>query len=231
MGYKSSSEVQAMFGRIASRYDLMNRLMTAGQDMRWRRFMVEILNLPPDAEVLDIATGTGDIAFEIRKQVPKATIIAADFALPMMQVGKRRPMGSEVTWSAADALNMPFGDTQFDAVVSGYLFRNVPDVSRALQEQVRILKPGGRIATLDTTPPPDNALKPFIVSYLKYGIPTLGKLIAPDPEAYAYLPASTLRFKHPSELADLMREAGFVDVQYRRFMFGTMAVHWGMKPR
>lgn len=230
-GYKSSAEVQAMFGRIASRYDLLNRLMTAGQDMAWRRFMVGLLHLSPEAEVLDIATGTGDIAFEIRRQVPGAKVIAADFALPMMQVGKRRPMGSAVAWSAADALNMPFGDARFEAVVSGYLFRNVPDVERALAEQLRILQPGGRIATLDTTPPPDNVLKPFIVAYLKYGIPTLGQLVAPDPSAYAYLPASTLRFKHPAELADLMRAAGFVDVQYRRFMFGTMAVHWGTKPR
>lgn len=228
-GYKSSAEVQAMFGRIAQRYDLMNRLMTFGQDMRWRRYMVRQLNLNNDSKILDIATGTGDIAFEIRRQFPGAKIVAGDFALPMMQVGKRRLQGSQVWWSAADALNLPLPDQHFDAVVSGYLFRNVPDIERALQEQFRILKSGGRIATLDTTPPPDNLLKPFIVMHLKYVIPVLGQLISPDPEAYAYLPASTMRFKHPSELADLIKQAGFVEVQYQRFMLGTMAVHWGVK--
>jgi len=229
-GYKSPEEVRAMFGRIAARYDLMNRLMTFGQDLRWRRFMVSLLDLSPGASVLDIATGTGDIALEVKRQYPTAQVIAADFALPMMLAGRGRSGASDLAWSGADAMNLAFGPEHFQAVTSGYLFRNVPDVERAFAEQYRILKPGGILATLDTTPPPDNFLKPFIVLHLKYGIPTLGRLISPDPEAYAYLPASTMRFQHPDDLAALMRQAGFVDVQYRRFMFGTMAVHWGRKP-
>jgi demethylmenaquinone methyltransferase/2-methoxy-6-polyprenyl-1,4-benzoquinol methylase len=140
-------------------------------------------------------------------------------------------MGSRVAWSAADGLNLPFSDAQFDAVMSGYLFRNVPDIGRALAEQLRVLKPGGRMATLDTSPPPDNLLKPFILIHLKYVIPTLGKLIAPDPAAYRYLPASTMRYKTPADFSALMRAAGFVNVQYRGFMFGTTAIHWGEKPR
>jgi demethylmenaquinone methyltransferase/2-methoxy-6-polyprenyl-1,4-benzoquinol methylase len=231
LGYKTSDEVQAMFGRIAPRYDLMNRLMTFGQDLRWRRFLVTQLGLTPQAKVLDIASGTGDIAFEARQRFPSATVIASDFALPMMQVGKQREMGARVAWSGADALNLPFPDASFDAVMSGYLFRNVPDLERALAEQWRILKPGGRMATLDTSPPPNNLLKPFILLHLKYIIPTLGQLISPDADAYAYLPASTLRFKTPQDLADLISAAGFVDVQYQTFMFGTMAVHWAVKPK
>lgn len=229
MGYKSSSDVQAMFGRIAHRYDLMNRLMTFGQDMRWRRFMVSQLALPKNARVLDIASGTGDIAFEVRRFYPDAQVIAADFALPMMLVGKHRPMGKQVSWSGADALNLAFPDNTFDAIVSGYLFRNVPDIERALAEQYRILKTGGVMATLDTTPPPDNWLKPFILFHLKYVIPTLGRLIASDPDAYTYLPESTMRFKTPDDFAALMQQASFQQVQYKRFMFGTMAVHWGRK--
>jgi demethylmenaquinone methyltransferase / 2-methoxy-6-polyprenyl-1,4-benzoquinol methylase len=229
-GYKSATDVQEMFGRIAPRYDLMNRLMTFGQDMRWRRFLVSRLHLSNQSKVLDIASGTGDIAFEARKSFPQASILATDFALPMMQVGKRRPAGTQVMWSAADGLNLPFPDHSFDAVMSGYLFRNVPDIERALQEQLRVLKSGGWMGTLDTSPPPDNLIKPFTLIHLKYVIPTLGKLIAPDPDAYAYLPASTLRFKTPEDLAALMREAGFMEVQYQRFMLGTMAVHWAKKP-
>lgn len=229
-GYKSSNEVQAMFGRIAPRYDLMNRLMTFGQDRGWRRFMVKQLNLRPDAKLLDIATGTGDIAFEVRQQYPTAQVVATDFALPMMLVGKDRPAGRGVTWSAADALNLPFPDASFDAIVSGYLFRNVPDIERALSEQLRVLKPNGIMATLDTSPPPDNLLKPFIMIHLKYVIPTLGGLITPDPDAYTYLPSSTLRYKTPADFARLMGEAGFQTVQYKQFMFQTMALHWGVKP-
>lgn len=229
-GYKSSEDVQAMFGRIAPRYDLMNRLMTFGQDLRWRRFLVSQLALNANANVLDIATGTGDIAFEVKQRFPQTNVVASDFALPMMYVGKERPQGGSVSWSAADALNLPFPDASFDAVMSGYLFRNVPDIERSLAEQWRILKPGGRMATLDTSPPPDNLLKPFILIHLKYIIPTLGQIISPDADAYAYLPASTLRFKTPQDLADLIQAAGFVDVQYQTFMFGTMAVHWAVKP-
>ena len=219
-----------MFGRIAPRYDLMNRLMTFGQDMRWRRFLVQQLNLSETSTLLDIASGTGDIAFEARRQFPGATIIASDFALSMMQFGRRRRPGHQVSWSAADALNLAFPDAAFDAVMSGYLFRNVLDIERALSEQLRILKPGGRMATLDTSPPPENLLKPFILIHLKYVIPALGKIIAPDPDAYTYLPASTMRYKTPEDFAQLMRSAGFVNVSYQRFMFGTMAVHWGEKP-
>jgi demethylmenaquinone methyltransferase/2-methoxy-6-polyprenyl-1,4-benzoquinol methylase len=229
-GYKSPAEVQAMFGRIAPRYDLMNRLMTAGQDLRWRRFLVRQLKLTGPARVLDIASGTGDIAFEARQQAPQAQVIAGDFALPMMVVGQKRIQGGSVAWAGADALNLPFPDASFDAVVSGYLFRNVPDVERALAEQWRILKKGGRMATLDTSPPPPSLLKPFILFHLKYVIPTLGQLIAADPDAYAYLPASTLRFKTPQELADLIKGAGFEEVNFKTFMFGTTAIHWACKP-
>lgn len=232
-GYKTSNEVQDMFGRIAPRYDLMNRVMTFGQDISWRRFLVKQLeiNNTPQTRVLDIASGTGDIAFEVRKQAPQANVIASDFALPMMQVGQVRKMGDQVAWTAADGLNLAFPDESMDAVVSGYLFRNVPDIDRALQEQLRILKPGARMATLDSSPPKDNLLKPFILIHLKYVIPMLGQIISPDPDAYAYLPASTMRFKTPEDLAEMMREAGFINVHYKTFMFGTMAVHWGEKPR
>jgi demethylmenaquinone methyltransferase/2-methoxy-6-polyprenyl-1,4-benzoquinol methylase len=228
--YKSSQEVQAMFDRIAPRYDLMNRLMTVGQDMRWRRFLVRQLGQLDNARVLDIATGTGDIAFEVRKQFPNAKVIASDFAVLMMRMGKARRSGSLVEWAAGDAQRMPFPKESFDAITSGYLFRNVPDIDLAFREQLRLLKSGGRMATLDTSPPPDNLLKPFILVHLKYVIPTLGKLITPDAEAYQYLPASTLRFKMPEDLAAMMRAAGFVNVGFQSFMFGTMAVHWGEKP-
>ncbi len=228
--------VQDMFGRIARRYDLMNRLMTFGQDRRWRRFVVRQAQLAPGGHLLDIATGTGDIAFEARHQVPGLRVIAADFTLPMMRVGLRRDAAHSngagtIAWQAADTLALPYPPETFDAVTSGYLFRNVKDIPGALREQVRVLKSGGRLVTLDTTPPPRGLLRPFIQFHLKFVIPTLGRLVSGQADAYRYLPESTLGFKTADELADLMRAAGLVDVGYRRFMFNTMAVHWGTKPR
>ncbi len=227
--------VQHMFGRIAWRYDVMNRLMTFGQDQRWRRFVVQRAHLTPGAWLLDIATGTGDIAFEAQRQVRDLRVVAADFTLPMMRVGQQReqtrpaPDARPLAWQGADTLHLPYTAHSFDAVMSGYLFRNVTDIPRALTEQVRVLKPGGWLVTLDTTPPPQNLLRPFIQLHLKYVIPTLGRWITGQADAYEYLPESTLGFKTAEELAALMRDAGLAQVGYKRFMFGTMAVHWGQK--
>ena len=224
------NQIQSMFGRIAPRYDRMNRLMTFGRDQSWRRLVVQQARLSPNSHILDIASGTGDIAFEIRRQFPTATIVAADFALPMMQVGKTRPAGDSVSWSAADALHLPFSDTSFNAVVSGFLFRNVLDIEHALAEQFRILQPGGRIVSLDTSPPPNNFLKPFTNFYLRRIIPTVGRFITGDSDAYRYLPESTLAFKTPDEFIELMNQAGFIETGYKRLMLGTIAVCWGTKP-
>ena len=176
-GRDRAEYVQAMFDRIAERYDLINRLISGGQDQKWRRFVVEMAALPPAGRLLDIAAGTGDIAFEALKRAPGAQVLGADFALQMMQVGKRRkPFGRQVAWTGADALRLPYADGSFDAVVSGYLMRNVGDIPAALREQKRVLKRGGRIVILDTSPPPNNALKPLIMLHLRYGIPLIGAL-------------------------------------------------------
>ena len=230
-GKERAEYVQSMFDRIARRYNLMNRLMTFGQDMRWRRYVIKQAKLPVGGKLLDLATGTGDIAFEGLRAEPTITAVGGDFSVGMMLVGQTLPDGARVKWVGADALNLPFPDAQFDAVTSGYLMRNVIDIPRALAEQLRVLKPGGRVVVLDTSPPPRNLLRPFILIHLRYGIPLLGRLISGNADAYNYLPESTQKFKTPEELAALMRQAGFQNVQYKLFMFGTMAVHWGDRPR
>lgn len=232
-GQERSEYVQAMFERIAGRYDLINRIISGGQDMKWRRFAVNATALPPDGRLLDIAAGTGDIAFEALRRSPAAEVIGADFAVGMMRVGQRRlPFGERVRWAGADALRLPFADGYFDAVASAYLMRNVTDIPRALEEQRRVLKPGGKIVFLDTAPPPDNGLKPLIMLHLKYGIPLVGRVVGGKAaaDAYRYLPETTDAFKTPAELARLLDGAGFQSVQYQTFMFATMAVHWGTKP-
>lgn len=223
--------VQGMFARIARRYDLMNRLMTAGQDVRWRRSVIQQANLPEQGKLLDIATGTGDIALEGLRRHPDLLAIGGDFTFEMMMVGKKDPKREGIKWTAADTLSLPFPANSFDAVTSGFLMRNVIDVPCALREQVRVTKPGGRLVILESSPPKRNLLRPFIRFHLNYVIPILGHQITGDRDAYRYLPDSTQGFQSPESLADLMEQNGLTGVIFQLFMFGTIAIHVGLKPK
>lgn len=225
-GQERARYVQSMFTRIAHRYDLMNRLMTGGQDLRWRKTVIQLAGLKPNASLLDLGTGTGDLAREALIQNPQARVTAADFTLEMMRVGQNN---GSLSWCAADALNLPFKDSTFDAVVSGFLMRNVIDLQRALDEQHRLLKPGGRIVILDTTRPKKNLLSPFIWIHMHVVIPILGGLLSGFKDAYNYLPDSTEGFLTAEELASHMSTAGFKNVNFKQLMFGTIAIHHGEK--
>ena len=234
-GTERAHYVRAMFSQIAPRYDLMNRVMTAGQDARWRREVIARAALPLHGRLLDLGAGTGDLSREALKQFPTCTVLAADFTLEMMQVGQTRirqldSLDRKIHWCTADGQLLPFPSRSFDAVVSGFLLRNVSDVLRCLSEQYRVLKPGGRIIVLDTTPPPPHSpLAPFIHIHLHSIIPTLGRILAGQGEAYQYLPDSTESFLEPEQLADRLATTGFRQVAFRRLMFGTVAIHWGQK--
>lgn len=229
-GSERSSYVQGMFTRIAHRYDLMNRLMTAGQDSLWRGEVIQRANLPPeDSLLLDLGAGTGDLAFDALRKHPQTTAIAADFTTAMMEVGQQRSLGKMVRWSAADALQLPFDDQTFDAVVSGFLLRNVIDIQLALTEQLRVLKPGGMMVALDTTRPPENLLSPLMRFHMNTIIPALGRLLTGQADAYTYLPDSSTNFLWAEELATRMATAGFQEVVFQRRMFGVVAIHWGRK--
>jgi demethylmenaquinone methyltransferase/2-methoxy-6-polyprenyl-1,4-benzoquinol methylase len=225
-GTERSKYVQSMFTKIAHRYDLMNRLMTGGQDIRWRKDVIKLARLTPNASLLDLGTGTGDLAREALLQQPQAKVTAADFTVEMMRVGKK---SGSLQFSAADALNLPFKDTNFDAVVSGFLMRNVTDVQQALKEQFRTLKPGGRIVILDTTRPKKNFLSPFIWIHMHFIIPTVGGLLSGERDAYKYLPDTTENFLTAEQLAARMIAVGFKKVNFKRLMFGTIGMHWGEK--
>jgi demethylmenaquinone methyltransferase/2-methoxy-6-polyprenyl-1,4-benzoquinol methylase len=228
-GDERARYVRAMFTRIAPHYDLMNRLMTFGQDQGWRREIIRKAGLPTQGALLDIGAGTGDLSKEAKRQNPDCQVTAVDFTPAMMLAG-RNEISQSIAWSGADALHLPFMDNMFDAVVSGFLLRNVIDVPACLAEQFRVLKPGGRIVALDTTRPRKNIFSPFINIYLHVVIPWLGKMLAGDNEAYTYLPDSTENFLEAETLAAHLRAAGFTQVSFRRKMFGSVAMHWGIKP-
>ena len=220
--------VQGMFERIAPRYDLLNRLMTAGQDRRWRRQVIRLAGLPDCGRLLDLGAGTGDLSGEALRQHPSCRPLAADFTPGMLRVGQPR-YGDRLDWCAADALRLPFPNESFDAVVSGFLLRNVVDLPQALSEQRRVLKPGGRLVALDTTRPPRSLLTPFIRFHMHTIIPFLGRIISGQADAYRYLPETSEGFLPAEDLQARIAAAGFGQVAFRRLMFGTIAIHWARK--
>lgn len=221
--------VRRMFGRIAPRYDLLNRLMTFGQDRHWRRELVTRLQSGNSAHVLDLGAGTGDLAVDIMQHHPDAVVVAADLTPEMIWHGRHRPEAEGVLWLVADAEHLPFRENCFDAVVSGFLLRNLGNLAQSLEEQLRVLAQNGQWGALDTTPPPNNLLRPFIRIYLHVVIPMLGILFTGDREAYRYLPASTEAFLTPEALLKELDRAGYQRLTVVRRMFGTIAIYFGHK--
>lgn len=221
--------VQKMFDDIAGRYDLMNRVMTLGQDQHWRKFVVGVAGDPGNGRTLDLATGTGDIAALMSATHAEARVVGGDFSLNMLKEAKRRFADKNISWHACDANCLPFADGSFASVTFGYLLRNVDDAGLVLREVYRVLKPGGKVVCLDTTPPQKNLLYPLVRFYFRFGIPILGRLLADDAAAYAYLTGSTMDFHSADALAALFAAAGFTGVGYKKFMLGTIGVHWGGK--
>lgn len=228
-GKQKAKYIRAMFSRIAGRYDFMNRMMTGGQDKAWRKFVIERVGLSPHARILDLGTGTGDLLFEAHQKCPDCMGIGGDFTLEMMRVGRQKQGMENIQWVGVDALNLPFDNQAFDAVVSGFLLRNVIDLDLALDEQYRILKPGGIMVALDTTRPPDGLIGMLMRIYLRLVIPLLGRLVTGQVDAYRYLPESTSEFITAEALAGRLVLAGFSKIAFVRRMFGAIAIHWGIK--
>jgi demethylmenaquinone methyltransferase/2-methoxy-6-polyprenyl-1,4-benzoquinol methylase len=224
-----STQIQSMFAGIAGRYDLMNRLMTLGQDRSWRKQVIQLARIPPDGRLLDLGAGTGDLGRDAIYHDPSVQVVAADFTLEMMRTGKMRAGSTSIQWSAADALHLPYADESFAAVVSGFLLRNVSNLQQCLEEQRRILRPGGWLVALDTTRPRPGWFSPLVNFHLHTVIPGLGGWITGDSQAYSYLPSSTEGFLSAEALSYRLLKAGFREISFQRFMFGTIAIHRGRK--
>ncbi|MGB2874724.1 MAG: class I SAM-dependent methyltransferase [Gaiellaceae bacterium] len=222
-GTLTAEAVRAMFDRIAPVYDVMNRVMTAGLDGRWRNLTAAAVVLPGD-RVLDACCGTGDLALACARAGGR--VAGLDFSERMLT--RARHKSSDIEWVRGDALALPFEDGTFDAATVGFGVRNLADLDRGLAELRRVLRPGGRLGVLEITRP-RGLLAPFYRLWFDGIVPLLGKLL-PGGSAYSYLPASVRRFPGPDDLAGLMRAAGFEDVRYRLFAGGIVALHTGVAP-
>jgi demethylmenaquinone methyltransferase/2-methoxy-6-polyprenyl-1,4-benzoquinol methylase len=219
-----------MFGAIADRYDLMNRVMTMGRDQRWRTQAADVTDLAAGDSALDVATGTGDLAFLLRERVgPEGQVIGVDFTPEMLRLArlKARRRGQTVTFMEGDAENLRFPSDSFHAVTCAFGVRNFQDRQRGLNEMTRVAAPGGRVVVLELTPPQNSLAR----RYMDEVVPRLGQLLARARDAYTYLPESAEQFPGPRELGVMMQAAGLRSVTYRLLNFGTVALHWGTKPR
>lgn len=230
-GEEKRRYVRGMFGRIVARYDLMNSLMTLGRDRAWREWTVEAAGAEPGKLALDVATGTGELALALARRGCRT--LGLDYVEAMLKAadGKNAalPEMTRPIYVAGDALALPFADGAFDCLTTGFALRNVIGIPAALAEMTRVLKPGGRLACLELTPPRGRHFPFFFDLYFGRLVPLLGALVAGNREAYAYLPASLRGFPTAEELAEMMREAGCRRVTFRRLMFGTIALHVGEK--
>ncbi len=225
---KTPSRIAGMFDAIAPRYDLLNHVLSAGLDRRWRDRAVAALMLRQDADakVLDLCTGTGDLALATVRQVSRASIIGVDFAGEMLRLGAAKvrtaSLGSRIRFVRGDAASIPVRTASCDAVTIGFGIRNVADPERALSEIARVLKPGARLAILEFGQPRIPGIRTMYAWYFRYLLPLVGRMVSKHQSAYSYLPASVGAFPPPAEFAKILSGAGFSRVEAVPITFGIV---------
>ncbi len=226
------ARVAAMFGRIAARYDLMNTLMTGGQDALWRRHAVRAARPPRAGRALDVGTGTAKLALALARAMPGGRVVGVDVAEPMLRRalpglrdGGADRAGGRVSLALADALALPFPEDAFDCATTAFMIRNVADVGAAFAELRRVVRPGGRVVCLELTQPNVPLWAPLFGLYFGWAVPLVGRLVAGDAAAYSYLPESVAAFLRPEAVAAEMARAGLTGVRWRRLGLGTVTLH------
>ena len=225
------SRIGLMFSEIASNYDRMNLLMTAGLDKRWRQEVIRHCHLKQGSRVLDLGTGTAELAIELAKFPKEFQVVGSDISLAMMFQGRKKPNAYEIGFTQANALILPFPDGSFDAVVSGFVMRNLPDQAQALMEQIRVLKSGGKIVFLDIVSPKYSLLPELYGFFFFRIVPFVGQMVTGSESAYSYLPSSTLDYPSPFALLQLMRAQGLTDTSFDSHSLATVSIHIGTKPQ
>ncbi len=228
-GTLEEPQVRAMFDRIARVYDRMNSVMTAGLHHQWRRRAADLAEVGPGDRVLDVATGTGDLAVELARRVgPTGQVIGADFSEEMLAVARSKAPELRFEW--ANALELPYPTGAFDAATVGFGARNFSDLDRGLAEMARVVRPEGKVVVLEITTPRRPPLSTFYGAWFDTVVPAIGRL-AGDSAAYSYLPSSVKRFPGPEELAGRLAAAGLERIRYVLTAGGIIALHVGTRPR
>jgi demethylmenaquinone methyltransferase/2-methoxy-6-polyprenyl-1,4-benzoquinol methylase len=218
-----------MFDRIARVYDRMNSVMTAGMHHRWRERAADLTRLQPGGSALDVACGTGDLAVELERRVGEnGRVVGLDFSEKMLELARNKAPG--IRFEAGNALELPYGDGEFDAVTVGFGARNFSDLGKGLREMARVARPGGRVVVLEITTPQRPPLSWFFRAWFDRIVPLLGRLVG-DSAAYSYLPSSVKRFPEPRELAAELAASGLHDVRWVLTAGGIIAIHSGTRDR
>ena len=246
VGEARARQVQTIFSEIAPRYDLLNHVLSLNVDRAWRRRLIDHLapdlggsagsaassTTRPGARVLDACAGTYDLSLELAgRPWFDGSVVALDFAAPMLVEGKGKVAGTTVRPTCGDGLRMPFPDKTFDAAMVGFGVRNLSDVDAGLRELQRVLRPGGRLAVLEFTTPPSALLRKLYLFYFHRVLPLVGRAVSGHPWAYTYLPESVKEFPGPEALATKFERAGFGEVSWSYLTGGIAAIHLGRKPR
>jgi demethylmenaquinone methyltransferase / 2-methoxy-6-polyprenyl-1,4-benzoquinol methylase len=225
---QASAWVRGMFGRIAPRYDLLNHLLSMNIDRYWRsRTVSRVAHIleRPDAQVLDVCCGTGDLTLALKSRSQSAHIFGSDFSHPMLE--KANSKAAIGRWLEADALQLPIANASLDLVTTAFGFRNLTSYRGGLTELRRILKPGGTLAILEFSTPPNRLIAELYGFYSRAILPTIGGMISGSKDAYTYLPESVRKFPDADGLADQMRDTGFMNVRFERMTVGIVALHLG----
>lgn len=232
-GRDKTSQVEAMFDNIAPAYDFMNRAMTMGIDKIWRRKAISMLAGSNPRRILDVATGTADLALELDRRLHPDSITGIDLSEEMLAIGRRKVAaagaGDRITLEKADCLALPMGSDSFDCVTVAYGVRNFADLLAGYHEMHRVLRPGGMLCVIELSTPTGKLTAPLYRLYTRHIIPAIGKMISHDSRAYSYLPESIAAVPQRSEMTALMEQAGFSDCRYRSLTFGVCTIYTAIK--
>jgi demethylmenaquinone methyltransferase/2-methoxy-6-polyprenyl-1,4-benzoquinol methylase len=222
--------VREMFDRIAGRYDLTNTVMTGGIDALWRRRAIEMLDVPPDAHLLDVCCGTGAMTRDLAAKARLGRVVGVDFSPAMLAVARRTVAAGNVEFVEADALQMPFAGPEFDGAAMGFSMRNLVDIGVALREIKRVLRPGATFVNLEISKPPNPLWRRLFYLHFYGVVPLIGRVVGGDASAYRYLPQSLVNFPDADVLAGMFAAAGFEHVRYVRCLGGIVTIHAGTRP-
>lgn len=230
-----AEQVELMFNSIAPAYDLMNRAMTLGIDRLWRRRAVKLLARHSPSVILDLATGTGDLALRMAREMPNARIHGYDLSAGMVNECRRKvaasPYGDRIDLTVADCLELPVADATADAVTIAFGIRNYADIAAGLREMHRVMRPGAQLCIIELSTPTSPLVKPLYRLYTRGIIPLVGRMVSRDPRAYTYLPESIAAVPQGTHMCSMIEKAGFSDAAARPLTFGVCSIYTAVKPK